>query len=520
MKSWKLYSKQLEKAQKLLPLEEQARAVKLIQRLRLQEEQENSRDLASFARLAWNVLEPGTELKWNWHLDLLCEYLTLVRDRRIRRLIINVPPQTMKSRLVNVFYPCWSWTQIATRRFLSSSYSGDLSESFNVERSLLLRSEWFRDTFPNKVVLTKDSQKVVRNDVGGSMTATSTGGTATGKGSHDVIIDDPLNPKQAASDLELKSSNDFFDNTLRTRLSDQITGTFVVVMQRLDLNDLTGHLLEKNPGEWTHLSIPMEAEEDEKWTAPITGTVYERKKGDPLWVSRFPPTVIASLHRDMGSIAYGGQYQQRPTPKGGTIIKRHWFREFWDWTTLPKKFEQVIQSWDCSFGSKSDAASFVVGDKWAAVGAKRYLLWEKRDKMSYTETRDAMMNFPVGDLTTAFPAHAKYVENKANGPAVIDDLRHAISGLIAIEPDGDKVARMCAVSPFFEAGDIVLPNPEMPGFEWVRDWIEEICRFPMKPNDRGDCASQAIRRLSVFPSGLAEYYRNLAGQNAAQGVRA
>lgn len=486
----------------LLP-EEIVELDRLLTAEKLLREQKESSDLASFAKLAWPVLEPGTELKWNWHLDLICEYLTLVRDRLLRRLIINVPPQTMKSRLVNVFYPTWVWSQIPTRRFLSSSYSGDLSEGFNVERAKLVNSAWFAEMFPDKVQLDKNTQGEISNSVGGKMTATSTGGTATGKGAHDVIVDDPLNPKQAASDVELKASNLFFDDTLRTRLSDQATGAFVIIMQRLDIQDLTGHLVDKNPDEWKVLSIPMEAEHDETWRFPISGRVVHRKCGDLLWTSRFPVSVVESLRRDVPN--YHGQYQQRPSPKGGAIIKEEWCGTFWH--VLPERFDEVIQSWDMSFGAKSDTASFVVGQKWGRVGARKLLLDEVRRKMDFVETKQALKSF------SARPpfAHAKYVEAKANGPAVIQELKATVDGLIAVEVNEDKVARMYAVSSEYQAGNVEFPSPQLA--PWVHEHIQEITRFPMKPNDRGDASSQALKMLR-HRMGVLGYYQKLAEKQA------
>lgn len=481
----------------------------LLEKRELLKAQASLRDLASFARQAWPVLEPGTELKWNWHLDLICEYLTLVKDRLIRRLIINVPPQTMKSRLVNVFFPTWSWSLIPTRRFLSSSYSGDLSEGFNVERSKLVASEWFQRLFPGQVTLTKETRAEIENTVGGRMTATSTGGTATGKGAHDVIVDDPLNPKQAASEVELRGSNEFFDQTLRTRLSDQVTGTFVIVMQRLAAMDLAGWVQSKHPDEWTVLRIPMEAEELESWKFPISGRVVARKPGELLWPDRFPRSVVDSLKLDMGSWAHSAQYQQRPTPREGGIIKRDWLRY---WRTLPQ-LEQVLQSWDMAFKNTADS-SFVVGQVWGRKGADKFLLDEVRARLDFPGSVAAMRA-----LSAKWPAaYTKLVEDKANGPAIIATLKHEISGLIPVPADVSKEARLAAASPDFEAGNVYLPDPTIadevtgaPKYPWVHDWIQEVCSAPRAAFwDRADAASQAINRMRQFPSGISAYYQELA----------
>lgn len=487
--------------------------LQLLEKRDLLKAQSELRDLASFARNAWPVLEPGTQLKWNWHLDLICEYLTLVKDRLIRRLIINVPPQTMKSRLVNVFYPTWSWSQIPTRRFLSSSYSGDLSEGFNVERSKLVSSEWFQRLFPGQVTLTKETRAEIESSVGGRMTATSTGGTATGKGAHDVIVDDPLNPRQAASEVELRGSNEFFDQTLRTRLSDQITGTFVIVMQRLADMDLAGHVQSKHPDEWTVLRIPMEADEHECWKFPISGRVVERKPGELLWEPRFPRSVVESLKVDMGSWAYSAQYQQRATPREGGIIKRGWLKF---WRSLPT-LEQVIQSWDMTFKNTKDA-SFVVGQVWGRKGADKYLLDEVRARLDFPGSVAAMRAMKAKHPT----AYTILVEDKANGPAIISSLKHEISGLIAVPADVSKEARLSAAAPDVEAGNVYLPDPGIadeqtgaPKYPWVNDWIEEVCSAPRAAYwDRADAFSQAINRLRQFPGGIAAYYQELATANA------
>ena len=500
----------------LLP-EEKAELALLLERRNQLTQQIRLRDLASFAREAWKVLEPGTPLKWNWHLDLICEYLQLVFDRVIRRLIINVPPQTMKSRLVNVFYPTWSWSQVPTRRFLSSSYSGDLSAGFNVERSKLVQSEWFRERFPSVIELSQDRQDQIENTVGGRMTATSTGGTATGKGAHDVIIDDPLNPKLAASEAELRASNEFFDQTLRTRLSDQTTGTFVVVMQRLADMDLTGHVMAKNPGEWTRIALPMEAEEHEEWKFPITGRIVTREPGELLWPERFPASVVASLKVDMGSWAYAGQYQQSPTPREGGIIKRTWLKF---WRELPAAFDQILQSWDMAF-KDTQASSFVVGQVWGKKGANKFLLDEVRARMDFPATVRA-----VRTLTAKWPvAYTKLVEDKANGPAVIDSLKHEISGLIPVKADVSKEARLSAASPDFEAGNVWIPDPSLcdeqgrPRFAWVHDWMQEVCSAPRAAFwDRADACSQAINRMRQFSNGLTAYYQGLASSEPAEHV--
>lgn len=268
------------------------------------QDKRRARDLVTFARAAWKRIEPGTELKWNWHLDLIAEYLQLVRAGSIRRLIINVPPQTTKSRFVTVFFPAWWWSTDPTRRFMCASYSGGatgLATLHSNERRRILDSEWFGSVAAQPFGWTQFTAQQYENDCGGRMIATSPSGTATGKGVHCIILDDLINPKQAESEADRLAAIAFIDQTLRSRLSDQITGSMIVVEQRLHEQDVTGHLLAKEPGVWTHVSLPMVAEEDEEIVFPISHRVINRSKGDLLIPDRFPQWVVDSLKLGLGT---------------------------------------------------------------------------------------------------------------------------------------------------------------------------------------------------------------------------
>jgi predicted phage terminase large subunit-like protein len=466
---------------------------------------EASEDLAVFARGAWQVLEPTTDLKWNWHLDLICEYLSLVRQNKIQRLIVNVPPQTMKSRLVTVMFPCWCWTKNPSRRYMASSYSERLSTDHSIERRSLLTSEWYQKLWPNKVQLRADLNRTTefKNTAGGRMLATSTGGTATGKGVHGIINDDPQNPEQAESEADRKSANDFHDGTLSTRLSDRETGWFIIVMQRLHVDDLTAHVQAKLPGMWTTISLPMIAEKDEEWVFPISRRIVTRKQGELLWSVRFTEQSVKEISTELGPYRSAGQLQQRPTPPGGVIIQRHWFK-YWNQGNMPPKFDEVLLSFDMNFGdTKSKTPSFVVGQAWGRTGSRKYLLREIRGLWSFAQTIPQVLG-----LVGAFPeAGYKLIEKKANGAAVLSSLEEVVSGLFAIEPEGSKEARMYAASPDYAAGNVFVPDPAMEDYKWSLQHIEEVCHFPQEPNDRGDAASQAINFFRKNQSGFLNWLK-------------
>src|ERR1035441_2430252 len=208
-------------------------------------------DLASFTKKAWAVLNPTRPLIWSWHYDYLCEMLTLVKQRRLRRLIINIPPRTLKSTLVTVFFPSWVWITEPEHRFLTASYSLDLSTEHSVTRRSLLQSPWFQRLFGDRFHLAGDRNQVAQysNDRRGHMIATSVGATAMGRRSDTALLDAPVSADQAVSDSERTTANNWIDATLRSRLDDPARGSIIVVMQRLHELDATGFLIEQRSEE-------------------------------------------------------------------------------------------------------------------------------------------------------------------------------------------------------------------------------------------------------------------------------
>lgn len=465
------------------------------------------RSLRAFVRESWPIVEPGVPFKSNWHIDAICDHLEAVTAGEITRLIINIPPRFMKSLTVGVFWPAWSWLDDAKRRWLFASYAEQLSTRDSVKTRRVIQSEGVRDASGDRTqlerigyqglleVLGKDwtltgDQNVktkFENTETGYRIATGVEGVGTGEGGDVVVADDPHKVKEAESDTVRTGVCDWWDQTMTNRLNDPKTGALVVVMQRVHQSDLTGHLLEK--GDYEHLCLPNEYEPKRQCVIDSTG--FEDPRTDPgelLWPERVDDGVTAGYKRALGSMAYAGQYQQRPSPEEGGIIKRAWWRYFNDWESLPA-FDDVIQSWDMAFKDLK-TSDYVVGQVWGRKGADAYLLHQVRDRLSFTETCKR-----VALVTNAYPnAHAKLVEDKANGTAVIDALRRKIPGLIAIEPEGGKEARVAATSPMIEAGNVYLPHDSICGF--TESFIEECAVFPNGSNDdQVDAMTQALRRF-------------------------
>jgi predicted phage terminase large subunit-like protein len=449
------------------------------------EQEKAERHLREFVRQAWPVLEPDTPFVPGRHIEAICAHLQAVTEGRIRRLLICMPPRHMKSLLVAVLWPCWEWIRHPARRWLYCSYAGSLAVRDSVKCRRLLESPWYRQRWGDRFELTSDQNEKSRfeNDRSGYRISLGVGGAATGEGGDRVIVDDPHNVKDATSDIIRQGVLDWWDQVMSTRLNDLKTGAMVIVMQRVHENDLAGQVLRQ--GGYDSLILPAEYEGDSHLTS-IGWRDHRREPGELLWPERFGSEEIAALKKTMGSYAAAAQLQQRPAPAEGGILKRQWWRF---WRQLPSAFDEVIQSWDCAFKGSADS-DYVVGQVWGRKGADKYLLDQVRSRMDCPATIQA-----VRKLSEKWPqAQRKLVEDKANGPAVIDMLRHQISGLVAVNPEGGKESRAHGVSAQIEAGNVYLPEPGTA--PWVNELIEECAMFPQGAHDdQVDALTQALVRL-------------------------
>lgn len=478
--------------------------------------------LAAFVEQAWPILEPVAEMQWNWHLDLICEHLTLVENKRFKRIfgectegiIFNVPPRTMKSLLIAVFFPAWVWTLDPSRRFMFVSYSEKLSTQHSVYRRAVMESDWYRERWGAKFSFTKDQnlKHHYENSARGSMFSTGMQATATGMGGDILIFDDPLNPEQALSQAEREAVNLRFDSTFRSRINDPRTGVKIIIMQRLHEMDLAGHVLAKEPGRWKKVSLPAIAESHEEWSFPIGRRVKHRSAGELLWPERLPQSFLDSQKIGMGSWAFAGQYQQNPAPLDGGIIKRNWVRFYRE---LPTQFDFVVQSWDCTF-TGSDRSDFVAGQVWACAAGKYYMLpYRLYERLDFAPTRAA-----IKSCHALFPqCNAILIEDKANGPAIVSELQKEVPGVIPVSPDGGKMSRAQAMAPLWEAGSVELPDPQIFSAPWMEAYLHNICSFPKAAHDDDmDATSQALiymRNRMRQSTGIIEFYRLRAQINSA-----
>jgi len=448
-------------------------------------------DLAAFTRAAWPTLHPGSKLHWNWHLDLLCEYLTLVRLRKIRRLIINVPPRTAKTSVASICFPVWDWISQPAETFLCCSYELDLATTHNLERRRLIASPWFQGLFADRFRLSADRSlaEEFTNESGGAMLAASVGSRSQGRGGSIIVVDDPISAEAAYSDVTRKGVNDWFQFQLPQRLNDPATSPIVLIQQRLHESDPTGYLLANEAAEWIHVKLPLVAEEDEEWIFPISGRVVRRRKGEVLDSKRFPARVVAEKQRNR--LAYSGQYQQEPAPIEGNLIRRSDVRYYGGTDPLtgkrdeelPVSFDQTILSVDCSFKDLA-TSDFVAIAVIGISGRKRFIRNVVNAHLDAAATEVEIRR--QHDLYS--PVSGTLIEDKANGSAVIQRLKTHVAGVIEIQPEGGKIGRMYVASAEWQSGDWYVDR----NAAWTEAFLQQITMFPnAKNDDMADTMSQA-----------------------------
>jgi predicted phage terminase large subunit-like protein len=433
------------------------------------------RSLHGYLKAMWHVIEPGTLFLDNWHIGAKCEHLEAVSRGEIDNLIINEPPRMLKSTTVSVGWPTWEWTREPSLCSIFMSYDADLAIRDSLKCRRVIESEWYQARWGHMYQLTGDQNAKTRfeNDKTGERLATPLG--ATGEGGHRVVIDDPHNMREIHSDAKRKGVIDTWREAISTRTKDPRTA-FVIIMQRGHERDLSGHCLAEETG-WTHLCLPMEyerkryvfvrrpngevfkEERDTKTIESPIGFVDPRtEEGELLFPKRFDHPRVQRLKSTMGPFGVAGQLQQRPSPAGGSIFRRDAFK-FYRRHQLPIVWHQQIQSWDMAF-KKTDDSSKVAGQVWGRLGANKFLLSRVNKRMSLPESIAAVLI-----MTDNNPeALAKVIEDKANGPAIMQTLESRVPGLTPWPPKGtpmqSKEARAHNYSIHVEAGNVWLPHPE------------------------------------------------------------
>lgn len=445
------------------------------------QEQEIRTDFAAFVRQVFRTVTPGTTYLHNWHIDLMAEYLEACRRREIKRLLINLPPRMLKSIVTSIAWPAWLLGHNASEKIIASSYAESLALKHSVDCRLVVQSEWYKKLFPLVQLAHDQNEKgKFQTTARGHRLATSVGSSPLGEGGDFLIFDDPLNPLQAATKSQRDKANEWYEQSFSTRLDDKINGVIVGVMQRLDADDLTGHLLAR--GGWEHLKIPAIA--PTRVVIDFGRVHIVREIGDVMHAEREPLEILERQKIDMGSMAFAGQYQQEPAPLEGGIYKAVWFKRY---EKRQEVYSQIVQSWDTASkaGELNDPS---VCTTWGIRPDGADLLHVLVARLEYPELKARAIQH-----AELHAADAILIEDKSSGQALLQDLqRETKLPVIAITPTADKITRASATSSMVEAGRVSLPI----NAPWLGDYETEMLTFPNAVHDdQVDSTSQFLNWL-------------------------
>ena len=446
-------------------------------------------DFATFIERAFLELNPQTAYAASPHIEVMASQLEGCRKGYCTRLIVNLPPRSLKSHAVTVAYVAWLLGHKPDAQIICASYGQDLADKHARDCKRLMLSSFYRRLFPKTVLSTeKQSIEEFTTTSNGFRMSTSMGGVLTGRGADVIILDDPLKPDDALSETRRNGVNEWYDNTLLSRLNNKETGTIIIVMQRLHQDDLAGHVLGQ--GKWNVLAFPAIAQDDEchRIDYPWGVSWFKRDAGEALQPSREPKEVLLEIRQVIGEYNFLSQYQQTPMPMGGAIVKREWLK-YYTPTELPHSFPCILQSWDTA-NKSGELNDFSVCTTWGATFNNYYLLSVFRKRLDYPALKKA-----VREQAERYQANIILIEDKASGTQLIQDL--AADGLFGIQPylpptGSDKLLRLYAQTAEFESGVVVLPTAA----PWLDEYVRELISFPgTKYDDQVDSTTQAIEHL-------------------------
>jgi predicted phage terminase large subunit-like protein len=445
-----------------------------------------ARDFPTFIGKVLHSVDPGAAYLPNWHIDLIAEHLEAARRGEITRLIINMPPRSLKSVCVSVAWPAWLLGHDPRARIIAASYAASLAVKHSLDCRLVVTAPWYRALFPGTRLARDQNEKhKFMTTQRGCRFATSVGGSTTGEGGNFLIIDDPMSPMQAMNEHGRSHVAAWFDHTFASRLDDKSKGVIVLVMQRLHADDLSGRLMAK--GGWTHLCLP--AVSDVSVVYDFGRVRKERAAGEMLHPARENLRLVERAKIELGSSAFAAQYQQQPQAEECGMVRGSWFPRY---TAAPSSFDRVVQSWDTAIksGQQHDASACLT---FGEAGGKSYLLDARVLRREYPELKRAF--YALGEQ---WNPQAILVEDRASGQQLLQDVRReSMLPVLAVSPRADKVTRFAAISALIEAGRLILPVQS----PWLADFESEIFTFPMGAHDdQADALSQYLDwlRASVW----------------------
>lgn len=428
----------------------------------------------------------GGKWKRYAHLDYISKKITPSIIKGNGRVIVTLPPRHGKSELISNWLPTWFLFNYPEKKIILASYAAEFAGKWGAQvRQNLTENELIKMDLSK----TTKSKKQFKTLEGGQMICAGMGGPITGSGADLFIVDDPIkNYQDAMSPLIRERHKDWFRSVATTRL--EPNATVIILLTRWHEDDLAGWLLndkehDKNDlrSKYTLINMPALCEDEE--LDPL-----KRKINDAVCPERYTTQDLEKIKADLGELIFSAMYQQRPTSLEGNIVLKEWLR-FYDEDPKTLSLDEKAIFCDLSYkeGPKTD---FTVIECWGRKDTKIYLIDQIRARMGFPEQIAAIKAMAERHPTAA----GKYIEEHANGAAVIQVLKDELMGIVPIKPMTSKEARLAAVSPIFQAGNVYYPNSNYQ--QWVAVNVGEILTFPNDKND--DTVDTACYAVSHFSS--------------------
>lgn len=439
--------------------------------------------LYEFVRQAWHIVEPDWPFLPGWHIEAICTHLEAVANGTIRNLLINLPPGHCKSRICNVFFPAWVFARQPSARFFHASYAQELATRDSIDCRYIIESDWYRDRWGHVVKLVDDQNQKIKfgTTEHGWRMATSVGGRGTGEHPDFIIVDDPHNVRQAESEVERKDCRDWWDCTISSR--GLIRGVRkVVIMQRLHVSDLSGHILER--GGFDHICLPYRYEPDRMSPTTIGWNDPRETPGEILW-PQVPEQMIQAFDAFAPRLN-AGQLQQRPVPEGGSLFRREWFETV---SHVPVGAQVAVRYWDK--GGTADGGDYSAGVLMVSHGGLWYVVDVVRGRWSIRERNQIICQTAQLDSQN-FPQLTTVVEQEpgSGGKESAEFTVRQLAGFhVRVDRvTGSKLVRSQPLADQSEAGHVRLVRGA-----WNYAFVEELSVFPAGDHDdQVDAASGAF----------------------------
>lgn len=448
---------------------------------------------ADFVKEFWSEINTET-LSWNWHMQYLCDELQKVAENlfegkpREYDLIINISPGSSKSTICSQMFPAWCWTRMPQCSVIGASYSQHIAMNNSRKQRDIIRSEKYKRLFGISIRRDQDGKSYFINSAGGYRYAVGIGGSVTGMHGHFLIVDDPLNPREANSDKDLENANIFMSETLPSRKINKETTVTILIMQRLHENDCTGHIIALDEGsdKKDYKLICLPAEVAENINPPELRANYVNGLMDPV---RLNKGVLEIFRKQLGEYAYAGQFMQSPVPREGALFTPENIMLV---SALPGPIDKVIRYWDKA--GTQGAGCYTAGVKIARLRDGAFIIldcvrgqWEafRRNKIIYQTAQMDGYNCEI----------AMEVEPGSGGKesALISAKELAGYKLTLDKPVGDKVTRAEPFSSQVAAGNVYMLQGD-----WNNKFIEELRMFPnSKYKDQVDAVSAGFNMLAL-----------------------